>query len=66
MANVEKAVGARRDPFSELELFGRSSPFQRGGSPWRRPTQSIDASGITARVRATSSPIASTNASTES
>jgi len=35
MANVEKAVGPRRDPFSELELFGRSSPFQRGGSPWR-------------------------------
>ena len=33
----DKAVGMRRDPFSELELFARSSPFQRGwqGSPWR-------------------------------
>jgi HSP20 family protein len=33
----EKAVGVRRDPFSELELFGRSSPVQRtwAGSPWR-------------------------------
>jgi HSP20 family protein len=37
MANGDKAVGMRRDPFSELELFGRSSPFQRGwqASPWR-------------------------------
>jgi len=34
MANVEKAVGPRRDPFSELELFGRSSPCHRVGSSW--------------------------------
>jgi HSP20 family protein len=33
MATSEKAVGIRRDPFSELELFERSSPF--GRSPWR-------------------------------
>jgi HSP20 family protein len=38
MATSDKAVGMRRDPFTELELFSRSSPFQRGlqqGSPWR-------------------------------
>jgi HSP20 family protein len=36
MATSEKAVGPRRDPFSELELFSRSSPFARGrqGAPW--------------------------------
>jgi len=36
MASNEKAVGVRRDPFAELDLFERSSPFRRAGaSPWR-------------------------------
>jgi HSP20 family protein len=36
MESNEKALGVRRDPFSELELFERSSPFRRGYlSPWR-------------------------------
>ena len=37
MENSDKTVGARSDPFSELELFRRSSPYQRGwqATPWR-------------------------------
>jgi HSP20 family protein len=36
MESNEKALGVRRDPFAELELFERSSPFRRGSiSPWR-------------------------------
>ena len=37
METSDKAVGARSGPFSELELFRRSSPFQRGwqAGPWR-------------------------------
>jgi HSP20 family protein len=35
MESNEKAVGIRRDPFSELDLFERTSPFRRGASPWR-------------------------------
>jgi HSP20 family protein len=37
METSEKAVGIRRDPFSELDLLERSSPFRRtwAGSPWR-------------------------------
>jgi HSP20 family protein len=36
MESNEKAVGIRRDPFAELDLFERSSPFRRGAaSPWR-------------------------------
>jgi len=32
----EKAVGFRRDPFGELDLFERLGPFGRGlASPWR-------------------------------
>jgi HSP20 family protein len=34
MASNEKAVGIRRDPFAELDLFERTSPFRRT-SPWR-------------------------------
>jgi HSP20 family protein len=35
MESNEKAVGIRRDPFTELDLFERTSPFRRGASPWR-------------------------------
>ena len=36
MESNEKAVGIRRDPFAELELFERTSPFRRGAAtPWR-------------------------------
>jgi HSP20 family protein len=36
MEGKEKAVGVRRDPFAELELFERASPFRRAqASPWR-------------------------------
>jgi HSP20 family protein len=35
MESNEKAVPIRRDPFAELDLFERSSPFRRGVSPWR-------------------------------
>lgn len=50
MQNTDKAVGVRRDPFSELELFERSSPFRRAwpAGPWRLFDEML---GEPARVR---------------